>query len=151
MLIEGLILHSASVIIINLNQPRSKLGKFPIFQSATFVKTNGFQRFIEAATELFYNKLFLKFCNMHRKTPVLESIKATRRQACNFIKKWLQRRCFLVKIAKFLRTPVLENIWERLLLDLPSRRIPLNIWNNSNPANICLFKAKRHNSKCGAY
>ena len=30
-------------------------------------------------------------------------------QACNFIKKRLQHRCFPVKLAKFLRTPFLKN------------------------------------------
>ena len=39
-------------------------------------------------------------------------------QACNFIKKRLQHRCFPAKFAKFLRTPILENICERLLLNL---------------------------------
>ena len=39
-------------------------------------------------------------------------------KACNFIKKRLQRRCFPVKFAKFLRTPILKNICERLLLVL---------------------------------
>ena len=33
---------------------------------------------------------------------------------CNFIK--LQHRCFSVRFAKFLRTPILKNICERLLL-----------------------------------
>ena len=37
-------------------------------------------------------------------------------KACNFIKKRLQRRCFPVNIARFLRTPFLKNICERLLL-----------------------------------
>ena len=37
-------------------------------------------------------------------------------QACNFIKKILQHRCFPMKFAKFLRTPILKNIFERLLL-----------------------------------
>ena len=36
-------------------------------------------------------------------------------QDCNFSKKRLQRCCFLVNIAKFLRTPILKNICERLL------------------------------------
>ena len=39
-----------------------------------------------------------------------------RLKACNFIKKRLQHRCFYVKFAKFLRKPMLQNIWERLLL-----------------------------------
>ena len=37
-------------------------------------------------------------------------------QAYNFIKKRLQQICFLVNIAKSLRTPILKGIWERLLL-----------------------------------
>ena len=36
----------------------------------------------------------------------------------NFIKKRLQHRCFPLNIAKFLRTPTLKNICERLLLFL---------------------------------
>ena len=39
-------------------------------------------------------------------------------QVCNFIKKRLQHRCFPVKFAKVLRTPILENICERLLLHI---------------------------------
>ena len=37
-------------------------------------------------------------------------------QACNFIKKKLQHRCFLENTAKFLRAAILKNICERLLL-----------------------------------
>ena len=33
-------------------------------------------------------------------------------QACNFIKNRPQHRCFPVKIAKFLRLPILKNICE---------------------------------------
>ena len=39
-------------------------------------------------------------------------------QACNFIKKRLQQRCFLVNIAKFLRTPILRNICDGMLLQI---------------------------------
>ena len=35
----------------------------------------------------------------------------------NFIKKRLQHRCFPVKFAKYLRTPILKNIFEWLLLN----------------------------------
>ena len=38
-------------------------------------------------------------------------------QACSFIKKILKHRWFLVNIAKFLRTSMLRNIRERLLLN----------------------------------
>ena len=37
-------------------------------------------------------------------------------RACNCIKKRFQQRCFPVYFAKFLRTPSLKNICERLLL-----------------------------------
>ena len=37
-------------------------------------------------------------------------------KAWNFSKKRLQRRCFPVKFARFLRTPILKNICKRLLL-----------------------------------
>ena len=58
------------------------------------------------------------FRKFHRKAPVLESLfnNVAGLQACNFIKKILQHRCFPMKFAKFLRTPILKNIFERLLL-----------------------------------
>ena len=45
------------------------------------------------------------------KTPVVQSL------FNNVFKKRLQHRCFAVKIAKFLRTPILKNICEQLLLE----------------------------------
>ena len=59
-----------------------------------------------------------KFHNVYSKTPVLESFlnKVTGLKSCNFIKKRLQQRYFIVNIAIFLRTPILKNICERLLL-----------------------------------
>ena len=65
--------------------------------------------------EVFCKKGVFKF---HRKTPVLESFfnNVGGLQACNFIKKILQHWCFPMKIAKFLRIPILRNISERLLL-----------------------------------
>ena len=75
--------------------------------------------FLEAVTRnVLQKKLLLKYRNIHRKTPVLESLfnEAAVLKACNFIIKRLQYRCFSVKNAKFLRTPILKNIFERLLL-----------------------------------
>ena len=46
---------------------------------------------------MFYKKVVLKnFCNIRRKTPVLESLfkKVSRLKACNFLKKRLQHGCF---------------------------------------------------------
>ena len=55
-------------------------------------------------------KLFLKFCNIHRKTPVLESL-------FNKVAGLrLQHRCFFVNIWKILSTTILKNICERLIL-----------------------------------
>ena len=62
-------------------------------------------------------KCYKKFRKFHRKTSMLESLfnKVPCLQVCNFIKKRLQHRCFPVKFAKFLRTPILKSICERLL------------------------------------
>ena len=37
-------------------------------------------------------------------------------QVCNFIKKRIQHSCFPINISKFLRTPSLKSMCERLLL-----------------------------------
>ena len=65
-----------------------------------------------------------KFCKFHRKTHVIESLfsKVVGLKDCNFTKKRLQHRCFPVKFAKFLRTPILKIIFERLLPDLKKTR-----------------------------
>ena len=59
-----------------------------------------------------------KFRNIHRKTPVLESllIKLQAFRPSNFIKKRVQHTCFPKNITKGLRTPILKNICEWLLL-----------------------------------
>ena len=49
-------------------------------------------------------------------------------QAWNFIKKRLQHRCFLVNIAKFLRTAIFKNICERLLLRVFPFYVSLNVF-----------------------
>ena len=70
----------------------------------------------------YVNKCSQKFRKFHMKTSLLESLlnKVAGIQVCNFIKKRLQHRYFPVKFAKFLRTPILKNIWERLLLQFLS-------------------------------
>ena len=71
------------------------------------------------STEVFRKKGFLKKVRKFPgKTPVLESLfnKVPGLRTCNFIKKRLQHWCFHVKFAKFLRTSILKNIFERLLL-----------------------------------
>ena len=51
---------------------------------------------------------------------MLESLfdKVAGLQDCSFIKRRLQHRCFPVNTANFLRTAILKNIWECLLLYL---------------------------------
>ena len=73
----------------------------------------------ELSSKLFYKKSCPeKFCNIHMKTPVLESLFNKVGGLCSFIKKGLQRRCFPANIANFLRTAILKNVCERLLLNL---------------------------------
>ena len=57
-------------------------------------------------SQMFFEVGVLKVCNIHRKTHVLESLfsKVASLEACNFIKKRHQHRCFPVNIAKFLRS-----------------------------------------------
>ena len=57
-------------------------------------------------------KSFANFTGKHMHC----SLFLIRLKTCNFIKRRLQHRCFPVKFAKILRTPILENICERLLL-----------------------------------
>ena len=53
--------------------------------------------------DVLQNSCFSKFRNIHRKTPVLESL-FNKEAACNFIKKRLQQRSFPLNIVEFLRT-----------------------------------------------
>ena len=55
------------------------------------------------------------------KTSVLENFAVvTRKHLCCslYLIKFFQHRCFPVNVAKFLRTPILKNICERLLLNV---------------------------------
>ena len=61
-------------------------------------------------SDMYYKKVVLKKCTIFTGKHLCWSL------FCNFIKKRLQHRCFPVNIAKFLRTFILKNICERLLL-----------------------------------
>ena len=56
----------------------------------------------EAATRGFLKKTSEKFCNIHKKTPVMECLfnKVAGQRACNFTRKRLQHRCFPMNISK---------------------------------------------------
>ena len=67
---------------------------------------------VKEPPELFCkNRSSQRFLKLHRETPVLKSLPNIVEclKACNFIKNWLQHRCFPVKFMKFLRTPILKN------------------------------------------
>ena len=65
--------------------------------------------------------MFLKISQISLETPVLESLfnKVVGLLTYNFVKKRLQHRCFPVKFEKFLRTPILKNVWNMLFLLQP--------------------------------
>ena len=89
--------------------------KFSRLKSISSIEDN----YLEAATGgVLQKKLLLKIRNFLKKTTVLESLfnKVAGLQPCRFTEKRLQHRCFPVHIANFLRTSILKNICERLLL-----------------------------------
>ena len=47
--------------------------------------------------------------NIHRKTPMMDAL-----FVCNFIKKWLQHRCFPENFAKLSRTSILWNFCQQM-------------------------------------
>ena len=59
-----------------------------------------------------------KFCNIHRVTPVLESLfnKVAGLKTCNLIKKETPTQAFSFEHGRFLSTKILKNICKRLLL-----------------------------------
>ena len=70
--------------------------------------------------DVFQNSRSQKFRNIYRKTAILDSLfnKVAGLKVCNFIKKRLRHWYFPVNIAKFLRTPILKNIFKWLLLKI---------------------------------
>ena len=67
--------------------------------------------------EMFYKKGLLKyFTNFTRKHLRWSNFLIKFTATDLFIKKRLRHRCFLVEFAKFLKTPILKNICERLPL-----------------------------------
>ena len=49
-------------------------------------------------------------------------------KTCNFVKKGLQHRCFLVNIARFLRTIILVKICEQLFLQFLLLTVNISSW-----------------------
>ena len=78
---------------------------------------------------------------MHKRSwrTTLRDVLCNSLQNCNFIKKCLQHSCSPTEFAKFLRTPILKKIWERLLLKTIQGSPGLSFFDNLHfPANIRL-------------
>ena len=75
---------------------------------------------------------------------MLESLfsKVAGLQPCNLIKKKLQHSRLLVNIAKYLRTPLLKNICERLLLTKHSSLLHLRTRKDNSFQNKYLGTTK---------
>ena len=96
-----------------------------------YYKLKKIYQFQKQPPELFYRKSCSeKFCNIHTKTPVLESPfnRLAGLKTCNFLKKIIQHRCFPVNISKFLRTLILTKICEQLLLQLLPLTVNISSW-----------------------
>ena len=85
-----------------------------------FFVTGKFCIYLSSHQKSYKKSCSKNICNIHRKTPALwllfNSVAALK--VCNFFKKRVQHYCFPVNIAKFLRTPTLENTSEHLLIYL---------------------------------
>ena len=62
-----------------------------------------------------FKKMFRKYGSIYRKTSMLESFF---NNVLVSIKKRLRHRCFLLNIAKFLRTPILKNVLKKKMLEV---------------------------------
>ena len=81
--------------------------------------------------DVFYKKAVLKSFAIFTGNHLCWIFCAGGRQACKFIKMRLQHRCFPVNIRKCLRTPILQNICERLLPQIPTL-LTIDPWMQKN-------------------
>ena len=74
----------------------------------------------QAFTDFLQDRCYYNLRKFYRKTLVLESLfnKVAGFQACKFIKKRLQHKCFSVKFVKFLRSPFFTEHLRCLLLKI---------------------------------
>ena len=108
-------------INININKLISILRKENIYGACPCIISKLPYRFIITRELYLLTEIFIlietliKLCLHKQPTEVFYKKKL---QACNFVEKRPQHRCFLVNIPKYLRTSLLKNIYERLLLHL---------------------------------
>ena len=69
-----------------------------------------------ATVDVLQKKLFLKVLQIFTEKRLCWSLFLIKLQGCNFINQKLHQKCFPVKFTKFLRTPILKIICERVLL-----------------------------------
>ena len=86
-------------------------------------------------------KLFLKISQYSQENTFLIKMQAFRPSA--LLKKKLEHRCFFANIEKLLRTPILKNICERLLLRVSLERFPT--WTNNIGSEEDFFSKIKQN------
>ena len=96
-----------------LNAPMSLQYNSHLFAYVTKISSYFLMNLFRSSHQRCSRRCSLRFCKIHKKTPVPESFFI---KACSFIKERLWHRCFLVNVAKFLRSPFLQKISGRLLL-----------------------------------
>ena len=94
----------------------SSCKRIAIDAAAILVKWQFWQQFHrkKQLPEVFYKKLFLQISQYSQK----KICEVADLRNCNFTKKRHQHRCYPVNFTKILRTPILKNICERVLLHL---------------------------------
>ena len=133
----------------NTDQKNSEYGHFSLFtqwellrNSIFFVKTvwahSDFSTFLSKSRVLSWSIMQIKVKDEHKyqKQPSEVFIKSSQilqenvcvSVFCNFNKKRLQHRCFPVRFAKFLRTLILNNSCERLVLKYTTNHNRNVIW-----------------------
>ena len=91
---------------VNVNWEANIMQRTCLFNFKTFDGINSIKNQKQPFANVFQNRCYQKFRNIHRKTSMLESVfnKVEGLKTCDFIKMRLQHTCFPVNTAKFLRT-----------------------------------------------
>ena len=88
----------------------------------TFLKKyrSNYQRCRSSHRRCSIKKVVFKISETSQENPCVEAFfnKVAGLDPASFLKKKLQHKCFPVKFAKLLRTPILKNICKRLLLEV---------------------------------
>ena len=107
-------------IVSTLQQGCKIADKFYFFKKNAEAATGGAEAFTGG---VLYEKVFLKISQTSQENYCVgvfsyEVASSCKPSACMFFKKRLQHKCFSVKSAKLLRTPILRNICKQLLMEV---------------------------------